>query len=74
MSRKVHSRSNPKEIVRQKRRRKIRSKVSGSGEWPRLAVFRSNTHLYTQLIDDEKGVTLASASTLDAEIKGESKM
>jgi large subunit ribosomal protein L18 len=73
MSRKVRKKSNPKDLIRQKKRRKIRAKVSGSAEWPRLAVFRSNSHIYTQLIDDQRGVTLASASTLDAELKGKAK-
>jgi len=49
---------------RVKRHKKIRSKLSGTAKRPRLAVFRSSQHIYAQLIDDEKGVTLASASDL----------
>jgi len=44
---------------------RIRKKVTGSGARPRLAVFRSVNHIYAQLIDDEKGVTLCSASTVE---------
>ncbi|MBL7752971.1 MAG: 50S ribosomal protein L18 [Bacteroidota bacterium] len=52
-----------KVIRRQKLKWRIRSKISGTAERPRLSVFRSNTHISAQLIDDTKGVTLASAST-----------
>ena len=48
---------------RQRIRRRIRSKVSGTAERPRLSVFRSNKHIYAQLIDDLAGTTLAAAST-----------
>lgn len=51
-------------------RRRIRKKISGVAERPRLAVFRSNTNIYAQLIDDSKGVTLASASSLVKAIAG----
>jgi large subunit ribosomal protein L18 len=54
---------NNKSIRRQKIRYNIRRKVGGSTEKPRLAVFRSNTGIYAQLIDDVKGVTIASASS-----------
>ena len=56
---------NNKAIRRQKIRYNIRKKIAGSEQKPRLAVFRSNTGIYVQLIDDVKGVTLASASTKD---------
>ena len=49
---------------RDRRRKRIRSKVSGTAERPRLAVFKSNAYIYAQLIDDENGKTLASASSL----------
>lgn len=49
-------------------KRKIRAKISGTAETPRLAVFRSNQYMYAQLIDDTKGVTIASAS--DQKAKG----
>ena len=50
--------------LRKRRQARIRSRVSGTGEIPRLAVFRSNTNIYAQLIDDEKGLTLAAANDL----------
>jgi large subunit ribosomal protein L18 len=52
------------------RHRRVRKRVAGSPERPRLAVFRSNRHLYAQLIDDLAGATIASASTLDPQLKG----
>jgi large subunit ribosomal protein L18 len=55
-------------IRRQKIRYRIRHKVSGTAQKPRLAVFRSNTDIYAQLIDDVAGVTLASASSKDKDI------
>ena len=54
---------------RQRRHVRVRRKISGTAECPRLCVFRSNSNLYVQVIDDVKGVTLASASTLDKEVK-----
>lgn len=56
-----------KNATRQKRHARVRAKLSGTEARPRLNVFRSNQHIYAQLIDDVKGVTLASASTLDKE-------
>ncbi|MCJ7605619.1 MAG: 50S ribosomal protein L18 [Dehalococcoidales bacterium] len=55
--------------ARKKRHLRVRQKVSGTGERPRLAVFRSLNHIYAQVIDDTVGNTLVTASTLDAEIK-----
>lgn len=55
-----------KTTKRARRHTRIRARVSGSAAMPRLAVFKSNTAVYAQLIDDEKGVTLASASTKTA--------
>ncbi len=52
------------------RHRRVRGKVSGTAQRPRLNVFRSTNHIYAQLIDDVQGVTLAAASTLDKEIAG----
>lgn len=52
------------------RHRRVRKRVAGSPHRPRLAVFRSNRHLYAQLIDDLAGRTIASASTLEAGLKG----
>ncbi len=54
---------------RQRRHVRVRTKISGTAERPRLCVYRSNNNLYVQVIDDVKAVTLASASTLDKEIK-----
>lgn len=56
---------------RLRRKRRIRKKISGSTSRPRLSVFRSNRHIYAQVVDDTTGKTLASASTLDPEIRGE---
>ena len=52
------------------RHRRVRGKVSGTAQRPRLNVFRSTNHIYAQLIDDVQGVTLAAASTLDKESAG----
>lgn len=54
-----------KNATRKKRHARVRAKLSGSIVRPRLNVFRSNKHIYAQLIDDANGVTLASASTVD---------
>jgi len=53
-----------REEARKKRKVRIRKKVNGTSERPRLVVFRSNKHIYAQIIDDLAGVTLASASTM----------
>ena len=63
-----------KNKTRQKRHRRVRNKISGTAECPRLNVFRSNKNIYAQVIDDVAGVTLASASTLDKEISGGTKV
>jgi large subunit ribosomal protein L18 len=55
---------------RLRRHRRVRKKVLGTAERPRLAVFRSNKHIYAQAIDDLAGRTIASASTLEAERRG----
>lgn len=59
-----------KNEVRLIRHARVRKKVSGTSELPRLCVYRSLNHIYAQVIDDIKGCTLVSASTLDKEIKG----
>lgn len=61
-----------KNATRKKRHARVRAKLAGTAARPRLNVFRSNKHIYAQLIDDANGVTLASASTLDKEISLES--
>ena len=53
-----------------KRRKRIRAKISGTAACPRLSVFRSAKHIYAQIIDDEQGVTLVSASTMDKDFNG----
>ena len=58
-----------KNDVRKIRHERVRSKIVGTSEVPRLCVFRSNTNIYAQIIDDEKGITLVSASSLDKELK-----
>lgn len=55
--------------ARLKRHQRVRKNISGSGETPRLCVFRSLSDIYAQIIDDEKGITLVSSSTIDAELK-----
>ncbi|MBP3618350.1 MAG: 50S ribosomal protein L18 [Lachnospiraceae bacterium] len=57
--------------VRVKKHMKIRNRFSGTAERPRLAVFRSNNHMYAQIIDDTVGNTLVAASTLDKDVKAE---
>ena len=57
--------------VRVNKHRRLRNRFSGTAERPRLAVFRSNNHMYAQIIDDTVGKTLVSASTLQKEVKAE---
>jgi len=61
-----------KNQVRKKRHARVRTKLSGTEARPRLNVFRSNKHIYAQLIDDVNGVTIVSASSLDKELNLES--
>ena len=57
--------------IRRKKHYRLRNRFAGTAERPRLAVFRSNNHMYAQIIDDSVGHTLASASTVEKEIKAE---
>ena len=57
--------------VRVKKHKRLRNRFSGTAERPRLAVFRSNNHMYAQVIDDTVGNTLVSASTLEKDVKAE---
>ena len=59
--------------VRAKKHLRIRNRFSGTAERPRLAVFRSNKHMYAQIIDDTVGHTLVAASTLEKDVKSELK-
>ena len=58
-----------RKATRQRRHLRVRRKINGTAECPRLCVYRSNTNVYAQIIDDVKGVTLVSASTLDKAVK-----
>ena len=60
-----------REELRKKKHMRIRNRLSGTTTRPRLAVFRSNNHMYAQIIDDTVGNTLAAASTLEKEVKTE---
>jgi len=64
-------RKESRQEVRVKKHMKIRNRFSGTAERPRLAVFRSNNHMYAQIIDDTVGNTLVAASTLEKEVKAE---
>ncbi|HAJ31813.1 MAG TPA: 50S ribosomal protein L18 [Candidatus Atribacteria bacterium] len=62
-----------KRLARNKRHKRVRKNISGSSERPRLCIFRSLKHIYAQVIDDRKGITLVSLSTLNPEIKRKEK-
>lgn len=62
--------SHQKRTPRERRKLSIRKNLSGTTERPRMSVFRSNKHIYVQVIDDSTGKTIASASTLSPELKG----
>ena len=57
--------------VRVIRHARVRKKISGTPDMPRLSVYRSNKHIQAQIIDDTKGITLVAASTMDPELKGQ---
>jgi large subunit ribosomal protein L18 len=58
----------PKDMARTRRKQRVRQKVLGTDERPRISVFKSNKHIYAQIISDERGMTLASVSTLSKEL------
>src|SRR4030042_4500685 len=60
---------NLKQEMRLKRKKRIRAKIAGTSERPRLTVFRTAKHIYAQIINDEMGISLVSASTLNKEIR-----
>ena len=60
-----------RQVVRENKHRRMRNRFSGTPERPRLAVFRSNNHMYAQIIDETVGKTLAAASTLEKDVKAE---
>ena len=60
-----------KKLATVKRHQRLRVKLSGTTEAPRLAVYRSTKHIYAQIIDDVKGVTILSASSIDKDLKGQ---
>ncbi|MGA7875016.1 MAG: 50S ribosomal protein L18 [Desulfoferrobacter sp.] len=61
--------TNPRQLARAKRKKRIRKKLEGTAERPRLSVFRSEKHIYAQVIDDAQGITLAAASTQSPEYR-----
>lgn len=63
-----------RQLERARRHARVRNKISGTAERPRLCVFRSNTNIYAQIIDDVAGNTIVSASTLDKEVKTKSNV
>jgi large subunit ribosomal protein L18 len=63
-----------KPAQRLKRRRRVRAKISGTAERPRISVFRSNRGIFAQLIDDDAGRTVASVSWIEADLRGLGKM
>ena len=62
-----------KNAERQRRHTRVRKKITGTAQTPRLNVYRSLNHIYVQIIDDTKGVTLCSASTMEKAVKSEIK-
>ena len=74
MAIKVRKHTAFKKVVRFKRKKRIRSKLFGTAEKPRMAVFKSNSHIYVQLINDEAGSTLLAVSTLEKDSKAKANM
>lgn len=63
--------TNPRKVAWAKRKRRVSRKLHGSAERPRLTVFRSSNHIYAQVVDDDRGVTLAAASSQSPAVKNE---
>ncbi|MFN8482822.1 MAG: 50S ribosomal protein L18 [Anaerolineae bacterium] len=63
------TKTSARRLARDRRHQRVRKRVSGTSERPRLSVYRSLVHIYAQVIDDSEGRTLVSASTLDASLK-----
>ena len=68
MATKIGKRTSQKQIIRFKHKKRIRSKLVGTTERPRLVVYRSNSNMYAQLVDDSKAHTIAAASTVEKEL------
>ena len=63
-------RTNPTELARRRRKKRFQKKIRGTPERPRLCVYRSNKHIYAQIVDDQETRTLAAVSTLSKELAG----
>ena len=63
--------TNPKVVARLKRKKRVRRKISGDAQRPRLSVFKSSRHIYAQIIDDRQGQTLVAASTMSKQLRSE---
>ena len=61
--------TNAKALSRIRRKRRVRRKIHGTADRPRMSVFKSNKHIYVQVVDDDSGVTLAAASTLSPTLR-----
>ena len=68
MATKITHKTNNKQVIRFKHKKRIRAKIFGTPERPRLVVFRSNSNMYAQLVDDTKAHTLVAASTVEKEL------
>jgi large subunit ribosomal protein L18 len=68
MATKIGNKTSNKQVIRFKHKKRIRAKITGTTERPRLVVFRSNANLYAQLIDDTKAHTIVAASTMEKEL------
>ena len=73
MATKIRKCTSEKKVIRFKRKKRIRGHLSGTLTRPRLAVFRSNSNIYAQIIDDERGVTIVAASTCEKDNKNAGK-